>query len=40
MPIAAADVRVIGVDQSPGMLAVAGAYAVQDVSELVDLRGR
>jgi SAM-dependent methyltransferase len=39
VPIAAADVRVIGVDQSPGMLAVAGAYAVQEgVSELVDLR--
>ena len=39
VPIAAADVRVIGVDQSPGMLAVARAYAVQEgVSELVDLR--
>ena len=39
VPIAVADVHVIGVDQSPGMLAVAGAYAVQEgVSELVDLR--
>ena len=39
VPIARAGVRVIGVDSSPGMLAVAKAAAEEaDVAELVDLR--
>lgn len=39
VPIARAGVRVIGVDQSPGMLAVAAeAAAAAGVSQLVDLR--
>ncbi len=39
VPVAKAGVRVIGVDQSPEMLAVAGAYAEREgVSALVDLR--
>jgi SAM-dependent methyltransferase len=39
VPIAAAGVPVIGVDQSPGMLAVARAYAEREgVSALVELR--
>ena len=39
VPVAKAGVRVIGVDQSPEMLAVARAYAEREgVSELVDLR--
>ena len=39
VPTAKAGIGVIGVDQSPGMLAVARAYAEREgVSELVDLR--
>ena len=39
VPVAKAGVRVIGVDESPEMLAVARAYAEREgVSELVDLR--
>jgi len=39
VPVARAGVRVIGVDESPEMLAGARAYAeAEDVSELVDLR--
>ena len=39
VPVAKAGIRVIGVDESPGMLAVAREYAVREsVSELVDLR--
>ena len=39
VPIAAADVRVIGVDQSPGMLAVAGAYAGRRASRSLSTCG-
>jgi len=39
VPIAAAGIRVIGIDQSSGMLAVARAYAVErGVADRVDLR--
>jgi SAM-dependent methyltransferase len=39
VPVAKAGIRVIGVDESPGMLAVAGEYAEQEgVGELLDLR--
>ena len=39
VPIAQAGIRVIGVDQSPGMLAVAAEYArAEGVAELLDLR--
>ena len=39
VPIAKAGIRVIGVDESPGMLAVARSYAEREhVSALVDLR--
>ncbi len=39
IPIAKAGLRVVGVDQSPGMLAVARAYAEREgVDESVDLR--
>jgi SAM-dependent methyltransferase len=39
VPIAAAGIRVIGVDQSPGMLAVAAEYArTEGVEALLDLR--
>jgi SAM-dependent methyltransferase len=39
VPVAAAGIRVIGVDQSPGMLAVAAEYArAEGVEALLDLR--